>query len=122
MAKEWIETLAQNIKQKNHDAAEDYNREQHKLGIIAEKGKPFFDAVVSCLEDDIREIRSQLQGDVTAADITLKTINATQISITRSRFPWFDARLNHTEADIVLDYAQGRGVAANPEVDRKTIH
>jgi hypothetical protein len=122
MAKEWIETLAQDIKQKNHEAAEDYNREQHKLGIIADKGKPFFDATVACLEDDVLEIRRRLQGDVTSADITLKKINSSEISLTRPRFPWFDARLTHTGAAIVLDYAQGRGVAGVPSLDRRSVH
>ena len=62
MAKEWIANLAQDIKQKSHEAAEQYGRSQHQAGIVTTQGKPFFGAFVSCLEEDVAEIRRQLQG------------------------------------------------------------
>ncbi len=120
MTTEWIATLTQDLKQKNHEAGEDYNRQQHQLGIIAERAKPFFDSLVSCLETDINEIRRQLQGDVTSSETIIQTIKANDVKITRARFPWFDAHLTASDADIILDYAQGRGTAGDPNLDRKT--
>jgi hypothetical protein len=38
MAQEWIDNLAQDIKQKNHEAAENYGRSQHYAGIISDLG------------------------------------------------------------------------------------
>jgi hypothetical protein len=71
MSQEWITNLTEDIKQKGHEAAENYGREQHKEGIIADQGAPFFNSFVLCLEEDINEIKRQLQGDVTAADTTI---------------------------------------------------
>ncbi|NYF50751.1 hypothetical protein [Tunturiibacter gelidoferens] len=122
MAKEWIENLAQDIKQKSHDAAEAYGRSQHQAGIITTQGKPFFTSLAACLEQDITEIKRHLQGDVTASDTTIQTISATEIKLTRSRFPWFDARITHNDSTIILDYAKGLGVAGDPTLDRKTRH
>ena len=122
MAKDWIENLAQDIKQKNHEAAENYGREQHNAGIIADLGGPFFAALVFCLQEDVAEIRSQLQGDVTSADTTVQTVSSNGVKLVRSRFPWFDAHITHQDASIVLDYVKDRGVAGDPNLDRKTVH
>jgi hypothetical protein len=122
MAKEWIANLAQDIKQKSHEAAEQYGRSQHQAGIITTNGKPFFAAFVSCLEEDVNEIRRQLQGDVTASETTIQTISATEVKLIRSRFPWFDARITHQDPTIILDYAKGLGIAGDPELDRKFRH
>jgi hypothetical protein len=122
MARDWIEKLAQDIKQKNHEAAEDYGRQQHNAGIIADLGMPFFTTLVSCLEEDVAEIRRQLQGDLTSADTAVQVISINDVKLTRSRFPWFDAHVIHQDANIVLDYAKGRGTAGDPSLDRKTFH
>jgi hypothetical protein len=122
MDKDWIEDLAQDIKQKNHEAAENYGREQHIEGIIADLGMPFFTALVSCLEEDVAEIRRQLQGDLTSSDTVIQTVGPTGVKLTRSRFPWFDAHLTHQGANIVLDYAKARGVAGDANLDRKSVH
>jgi hypothetical protein len=135
MSKEWIANLAQDIKQKSHEAAEDYGREQHKESIITEQGKPFFAKFVLCLEEDVNEIKRQLQGDVTASETTisgpalqLPTNNGQQlgerneVTLTRSRFPWFDARITHHDSTIVLDYAKGLGIAGDPALDRTSCH
>jgi len=134
MGKEWIANLAQDIKQKGHEAAEDYGREQHKEGIVIEQGKSFFTSFVLCLEEDVNEIKRQLQGDVTAAETTIsgsalqlpsssgQTSERNEVILTRNRFPWFDARITHRDSTIVLDYAKGLGVAGDPSLDRKTCH
>ncbi len=134
MGKEWIANLAQDIKQKGHEAAENYGREQHKEGIVAAQGKPFFTAFVLSLEEDINEIKRQLQGDVTAAETTIsgsamelpsnngKPSERNEVTVTRNRFPWFDARITHHDSTIVLDYAKGLGIASDPTLDRKTCH
>lgn len=122
MAKDWIENLAQDIRQKNHEAAEAYGREQHNAAIIADLGMPFFTALVSCLEEDVTEIRRSLQGDLTSADTAIQTITASEVKLTRSRFPWFDARVTHQGANIVLDYAKDRGTSGDPGLDRKTVY
>jgi hypothetical protein len=120
MAKDWIENLAQDIKKKNHEAAEDYGRAQHNAGIVSNLGMPFFAALATCLEQDVSEIRHQLQGDVTACDTIVQSLNPDDIKLTRSRFPWFDAHVTHRDADVVLDYAKGRGVTEAAAHDRKT--
>lgn len=122
MGKEWIANLAQDIKQKGHEAAENYGREQHKEGVVTTQGKPFFTAFVICLEDDINEIKRQLQGDATASETTFQTINPTEIKLTRTRFPWFDASITHRDSTVVLDYAKGLGIAGDSSVDRQITH
>ena len=122
MSKEWIATLTQDIQQKGHEAAENYGRSQHQAQIATTQGKPFFTALTISLEEDINEIKRQLQGDVTSSDTIFQTINPNEIKLTRSRFPWFDARLTYQDPSIVLDYAKGLGIAGDPTLDRKTRH
>jgi hypothetical protein len=43
-----------------------------------------------------------------------------QVMMSRSRFPWFDAVLKYEQSTIVLDYAQGKGVAVDPKIAGKT--
>jgi hypothetical protein len=122
MGKEWIANLAQDIKQKGHEAAENYGRSQHQAEIVTTQGKPFFAAFAVSLEEDVNEIKRQLQGDVTSSDTIFQTISPTEVKLTRSRFPWFDARITHQDPIIVLDYAKGLGVAGDPTLDRKACH
>jgi hypothetical protein len=122
MSKEWIANLAQDIRQKAHEAAENYGRSQHQASIVTAQGKPFFTTFVVSLEEDINEIKRQLQGDVTSSDTTIQTSGPAEVKLTRSRFPWFDARITHQDSTIVLDYAKGLGVAGDPTPDRKTCH
>jgi hypothetical protein len=122
MGKEWIASLTEDIKQKGREAAENYGREQHKAGIATTQGKSFFAALKTCLEEDVNEIKRQLQGDVTASGTNIQTVKLTEVQITRSRFPWFDARIVHEDPTIVLDYAKGLGVSGDPSIDRKTCH
>jgi hypothetical protein len=122
MGKEWIANLAQDIRQKGHEAAENYGRSQHQAEIVTTQGKPFFAAFVIALEDDVNETKRQLQGDVTSSDTLFQTISPTEVKLTRSRFPWFDARITHQDPILVLDYAKGLGVAGDPALDRKTCH
>jgi hypothetical protein len=120
MAKDWIENLAQEIKNKNHEAAENYGRDQHYAGIITTLGKGYFMSVVTCLQENVDGLRRQLQGDSTSAETGVETIKADEIKITRARFPWVDARVIHKDDIITLDYAKGPGVKGDPKLDRKT--
>ena len=120
MAKEWIEQLAQDIKQRNHQAAEDYGRSQHYSGIISNQGKEFFVALVQCLQENVDAIRSQLQGDLTSSETRVQTSKADEVKITRSRFPWIDARLTHHDDTLTLDYATAPGQMGDLTVARKT--
>ena len=122
MGNPWIENLAQDIRQKGHEAAENYGRSQHQSEIITTHGKPFFLAFVTCLEADVNEIKRHLQGDVTSSDTIFRTVNPTEIKITRSRFPWFDARITHQDPIIVFDYAKNLGIAGDPALGRQTSH
>jgi hypothetical protein len=122
MAKEWIESLAQEIKQKNHEAAEEFGRQQHQSDIITTQGRVFFGDLVRCLEENFTQMRRQLQGDPTSAEIGITTTGATQIHLTRSRFPWFDAHVAHHDPTITLEYAKDLGVAGDPAIaERKTL-
>jgi hypothetical protein len=120
MAEEWIEKLAQDIKQTDHEAAEDYGRSQHYAGIVADLAPGYFLALAQSLTDNVESLRRALQGDVTAAETGVQTIKADEIKITRARFPWVDARVTHTGDTITLDYARGPGVAGDPAIDRTT--
>jgi hypothetical protein len=120
MSTEWITNLAEDIRQKGHEAAENYGRSQHQLEIITREGKPFFSVFLIALEEDVKEIKRELQGDVTSSDTHFQKISPTEVKLTRSRFPWFDARITHEDPAILLDYAKGLGVAGDPTLDRKT--
>jgi hypothetical protein len=122
MGKEWIVNLAQEVREKEHEAAENYGRSQHQAEIITNQGQPFFSVFLINLEEDINEVKRNLQGDVTASDTIFQRINPTEAKLTRSRFPWFDARITYQDPNIVLDYAKGLGVAGDPSVDRKVCH
>lgn len=120
MAKEWIENLAQDIKQRNREAAAEYGRAQHYAGVISTLGKEFFVALVFCLRENVDALRSQLQGDLTSSETAVENIKPDEVKITRARFPWVDARLTHHEDIISLDYAKGLGAEGDPGLDRKT--
>ncbi len=126
MGKEWIEKLAEDLRERGSEAAEQYGREQHRAGIVTAEGKVFFTALVLSLEQDLGEIRSQLQGSSVSSETYMDKDGPATIRLTRTRFPWFDATLQHTGEDVVLDYAQGRGVRGEQNlttsVDRKTVH
>ena len=120
MAQEWIETLAQDIKQNNREAAQNYGRAQHYAGIISTLGKEFFLALTTCLRENVDALRSQLQGDPTSSDTRVETVKPDELKIVRARFPWIDAQLTHRDDTITLDYAKTLGVAGDPALDRKT--
>lgn len=120
MSKEWIESLARDVKQKNHEAAQKYGRDQHYAGIIDTLGKEFFVALVLELQENVDAFRRHLQGHSTAAETGVQTVKPDEIKITRARFPWVDARLVHNQDIIMLDYAKGAGVHCDPVIDRKT--
>jgi hypothetical protein len=120
MSKEWIESLAQEIKQAHHEAAEKYGRDQHYAGIVSTAGKDFFMLHVRCLQENVDAIRHQLQGDSTAAEMAVDTVRADEIHISRARFPCVDARLTHHEDRITLDYIKDPGIQGDPKLDRTT--
>ena len=122
MAKQWIADLAEDIRKKNREAAESFGRAQHKQAIVEVRSQPFFAAVVLSLEENVNEMRRELQGDVTASETTVRNVSPAEIHLIRNRFPWFDAHIAHQNHAIVLDYAKGRGVAGDPGLDRKTCH
>jgi hypothetical protein len=126
MGKAWIENLADEVKDKGRDAAENYGRDQHRAGIVDAEGKVFFTSLVTCLEQDVSEIRSRLQGSAVSCETSVVKDGPTQVKLTRARFPWFDATLKHDDEKIVLDYAQGRGAVGDKNLlasaDRQTIY
>lgn len=126
MGKPWIENLAAEIKSKGRDAAESYGREQHNAGIVAAQGKIFFTSLLQCIEQDISEIRSQLQGSAVSCETSVVKDGPTEVRLIRERFPWFEATLKHDDANIVFDYVRGRGVPGDKKLfastDRQTIH
>lgn len=121
MPQEWIDALAEDIKAKNHEAADNYGRQQHYAGVIADKGKPFFVSLVQSLQQNVDALRSRLQGDLTAAETGVQTIRACEVKITRARFPWVDATVEHNGETITLDYAKTSGTPGDPEQNRKTL-
>ena len=119
MAKEWIEQLAQEIKEKNREAAEEFGRQEHRNDIIETQGRIFFTDMVRALEDNFTQIRRLLQGDPTSAEIATATTGATQVRLTRARFPWFDAHITHEDGKITLEYAKEKGVVGDETLSEK---
>jgi hypothetical protein len=115
MSKVWIEELAAEIKGKDREAANAYGREQHRLGVVNARGREFFGRVAQTLEANFSEIKAQLQGDVTSSETSIESNGLDHVTMARSRFPWFDAVLRYEQSTIVLDYAQGKGVAGDPK-------
>jgi hypothetical protein len=113
MAKEWIENLAQDIKQTHHEAATDFGIAQHQAAVVARRGLPFFLAFTSALQQNINELRAQLQGDPASADTIFQTPTPAEIKLTRSGFPWFDATILYRDDTVSLDYAKGLGTAGD---------
>jgi hypothetical protein len=126
MGKPWIEQLAAEVKSKGRDAAESYGRDQHNAGIVAAQGKIFFTSLLQCIEQDVSEIRGQLQGSAVSCETSVVKEGPTQIRLIRERFPWFDATLKHDDMNIVFDYVQGRGMSGDKKLfastNRQTIH
>ncbi len=120
MSKEWIAQLAAELKERGREAAESYGRQQHRAGIIDAEGKVFFMALVSTLEQDLGEIRGQLQGSAVSSETSVVRSGADEIKLMRSRFPWFDATLRHDGPDVALDYAKDRGVAPDKALEATT--
>jgi hypothetical protein len=122
MGNEWIADLAEDIRQKGHEAAENFGRSQHQSEIISTQGRTFFAGLVIALEENVNGVKRELQGDVTSSDTLFQNVSPAEVKLTRSRFPWFDTRITHEDPIIVLDYAKGLGVAGDPTLDRKTCH
>lgn len=120
MSENWIVQLAESIKQKDREAAEDYARAQHYAGVAAERGRDFFFTVVQCLQDDVDALRRALQGDVTSSEMGLERVKVDEARIVRGCFPWVDARLTHKDDAIMLDYAKSAGTAGDPAQGRMT--
>ena len=109
MATEWIEQLAEDMKQKNRAAAQEYGRAQHYAGVVEVAGKEFFVALGLCLQENVDALRGRLQGDAVASEMRFESVSASERKITRERFPWVDARLLHRGEAIQLEYAKGPG-------------
>jgi hypothetical protein len=120
MGKEWLDHLAEEIRSKNRNAAEEYGRAQHYAGIISTAGKKFFVALVFSLQEDVDALRSKLQGDPTSSETRFQQVKGDEVKITRARFPWIDARLTHKDETILLDYAKGPGVEGDAALERKS--
>ena len=120
MAEEWIENLAADIRDKSREAAQAYGRNQHYADVVARLGKEFFVKLAAALEENIGALRRRLQGDVAAAEMAVQPLRAGELRIVRERFPWVDATLSHKDDTIILDYAKAAGLAADPQLDRKT--
>jgi hypothetical protein len=119
-AKEWIENLTAEIKQTKREAAEEFARAQRQAEIIESQGRVFFNDLVRSLEDNFTQIRRQLQGDPTSAEMAVVTSGSTQVRLTRSRLPWFDAHMVHDSRRIKLEYAKDPGVPADPTLVGRT--
>ena len=117
---EWIDSLAAEIKQKNREAADDYGRNQHCSAVIAEKGKAFFVSMIQALQQNVDALRLCLQGDLTASETGVQTVRACEVKVSRARFPWVDATIEHNGDNITLDYAKRPGTPGDPNEDRKS--
>jgi hypothetical protein len=117
---DWIERLAQDIREKNREAAQAYGRDQHYADVVARAGKEFFVRLATRLEENVEGLRRRLQGDVSASGMAVQPLRAGELRITRERFPWVDATVSHKDDSIIVDYAKTVGLPVDPQLDRKT--
>ncbi len=121
---DWIDTLAEDLKQQGREAAEAYGRELHRAGIVTAQSPAFFTALSLSLEDAFTTIRSRLQGSAVASETAIERTTPSELHLTRTRFPWFDATLKHTGDTFALNYAKLRTTAPDPTLapERQSAH
>jgi len=117
---EWIDRLADGIREKNRDAAQAYGRDQHFAEVVERLGKEFFVRFATELERDVDALRRRLQGDATSAETVVQPGKAGELLVRRERFPWVDAVITHREDSVLVDYAKGVGLPGDPMVDRQS--
>jgi hypothetical protein len=104
MAKEWIEKLAAEIKEKDLEPAEKLAREKYVDNIITVKGRAFYDQLVETLVADIQELKASFEGTSLAIPITVQR-QPTVVSVKRDNFPRVEAKVHYTKEAISLNYA-----------------
>ena len=119
-AGDWIDRLAEDIREKNREAAQAYGRDQHFADVVDRLGTEFFVRFATRLEQDVDALRRRLQGDVTSSETVVQSGKAGELRITRERFPWVDAVVTHRDDTILVDYAKGAGLAGDPMLDRQS--
>ena len=100
MPKPWIESLAEEVKQIDRDAAKAFLRQQHITEVIEAKGGPFFAKFVECLANDVQDLGSALRGDPTDNPTMVRETDRYQVKIDRERFPLIRATLGYANPTI----------------------
>jgi hypothetical protein len=91
MAEEWLRALAQQIKHRDHDAAEQFARQRHVQEIVAEHGPVFWRSFADFLAKYVDEIKADFHEDITLREgpLTFSFTN-NQISIKKAAFPFVE--------------------------------
>ncbi len=106
MTKEWIQQLADDIKRKDHDAAEKLAREEHRRQTLTLKGEQFYDGLIRAITDDVAELNAALAGDITASPIAVNEVGERTHKVHRARFPMVQAQLRYELERIALNYSR----------------
>ncbi len=106
MAKEWIQQLADDIKRKDHDAAERLAREEHRRQTLTLKGEQFYDGLIRAITDDVAELNAALEGDITASPIAVNGVGERTHKVHRARFPMVQAQLRYELEGVALNYSR----------------
>jgi len=113
MSEAWINQIVEDIKVKDHNAAEQAAKEKHRLAVIAEKGPIFWRSFADFLKKFVEEIRAGLEGDVTQGNINCEfDPTSGRIQINKSAFPFltFNAAPNYSGQPMIPNY-----VKVNPQ-------
>lgn len=89
MSEPWIEKIIQDIKEKDHKAAEQAMREEHQKRVIAEKAPIFWRDFADFLKKFVNEIHAGLRGDITEGTFSFELDDRNQeIKCEKSAFPF----------------------------------
>jgi hypothetical protein len=110
MAEEWLKKLAEQIKAKDHEAAEEVARAVHQLEIIEHHGPVFWRSFTGFLKKYVNDMIEDLEADVTLREGKLSCdvdLGNSKIDIRKAAFPYvqFSATPQYNQRIATIVYA-----------------
>ena len=128
MTEEWLERLANQIKENERKGAQEAARTRTRIQLLVRNGPVFWKSFSEALHKNVMDLRNLLEGDVTLAEGPLSfDVNAStlQISFAKAAFPTVQfmatPRFDQERADItyfpVGPRSEASSMACELEVD-----
>ena len=90
MHEEWLQRLANDIREKEHKAAEEAARARVRIQLLTAKGPVFWKAFADSLHENVLALRNLLEGDVTLTEgplsFTFDPVTQ-QVQLAKAAFP-----------------------------------